>query len=54
MRLDFGLQFLPQSARMTHGAFKVPAPEIDGLAAQLEAERTKARSDSMPSAAKPA
>ena len=35
-RLDLGLGFLFRSARNIHGAFKVPAPQIDELAAQLE------------------
>jgi len=39
-RLDFGLQWVIQSARMIHGAFQVPAPEIETLAAALERERT--------------
>jgi Family of unknown function (DUF5677) len=43
-RLDLGLEFLFRSARDAHGAFKVPAPQIDELAARLEkvkAERAK-------------
>jgi len=35
-RLDLGLGFLLGSARDMHGAFKVPAPQIDELAAQLD------------------
>lgn len=38
-RLDFGLQFLFQSARLIHGAFQVPAPEVEVLAARFEQER---------------
>jgi hypothetical protein len=38
-RLNFGLQFLFQAARMTHGAFQVPAPEIKDLAERFERER---------------
>lgn len=38
-RLDFGLQFLIESALMVHGAFQVPAPQIDELAARLDRER---------------
>jgi len=38
-RLDFGLQFLFQSARMVHGAFQVPAPEVEALAARFETGR---------------
>jgi hypothetical protein len=38
-RLDFGLQFLFQSAHMIHGAFKVPAPEIEQLATPFDRER---------------
>ncbi len=42
-RLDLGLGFLLGSARDMHGAFEVPAPALDELAAKLErvkAERT--------------
>jgi hypothetical protein len=35
-RLDLGLGFLLGSARDMHCAFRVPAPEIDELAAKLE------------------
>jgi hypothetical protein len=28
-RLHFGLKFLLQSARMIHGAFNVPAPQLE-------------------------
>lgn len=38
-RLDFGLQFLFQSARLIHGAFQVPAPEVEAIAARFEHER---------------
>ena len=38
-RLDFGLQFLFQAARMVHGAFRVPAPEIEALEAAFQRER---------------
>lgn len=38
-RLDLGLQFLFQAAHMTHGAFRVPAPEVEALAARFEQER---------------
>jgi Family of unknown function (DUF5677) len=38
-RLDFGLQFLFQAARMVHGAFQVPAPEVEALAAGFEGAR---------------
>jgi hypothetical protein len=38
-RLDTGLQWLFESARMTHGAFQVPAPEVEELAAHLDRER---------------
>ena len=53
MRPEFGMQFLLQSTRMTHGAFTVPAPEIDALAAQLEAERTKEKKGDVHPAATP-
>jgi hypothetical protein len=39
MRLNFGLQWLFDSARWTHGAFQVPAPEVEQLAARFEQER---------------
>jgi hypothetical protein len=39
-RLDFGLDFLFQGARMVHGAFQVPAPEVEALAARHERERS--------------
>jgi hypothetical protein len=39
MRLDFGLQFLFQSARMIHGAFQVPTPQVEELAERFERER---------------
>lgn len=35
-RLDLGLGYLLSAARDMHGAFKVPAPEIDELVAKLE------------------
>lgn len=35
-RLDVGLSFLFRSARDMHGAWKVPAPQVDELAARLE------------------
>lgn len=38
-RLDFGLQFLFQGAQMVHGAFRVPAPEVEKLAARFDRER---------------
>lgn len=38
-RLEFGLQFMLESARMIHGAFKVPAPQLDNLASRLDRER---------------
>jgi hypothetical protein len=38
-RLDFGLQFLFQAARLVHDTFQVPAPEIDELAGRFERER---------------
>lgn len=38
-RLDKGLRWLFQSARMIHGAFRVPAPEVEALAARLDAAR---------------
>jgi hypothetical protein len=38
-RLDTGLQWLFESARMTHGAFQVPAPEVKELAARFDCER---------------
>jgi hypothetical protein len=38
-RLDFGLQFLFQSARMIHGAYHVPAPEVEQLTERFERER---------------
>jgi len=38
-RLDTGLQWLFESARMTHGAFQVPAPEVEELAAHFDRER---------------
>ncbi len=40
-RLDFGLQFLFQAARFVHGAFQVPAPEVEECAERFEHERTK-------------
>jgi hypothetical protein len=40
-RLDFGLQFVFQSARMIHGAFQVPAPEVEALAVQFDDERRR-------------
>ena len=42
-RLDFGLQFLFQSARMIHGAFRVPAPEVEAVAERFERERSERR-----------
>lgn len=42
-RLDFGFGFLIQSAQMIHGAFKVPAPQLDELAARLDRERSALR-----------
>lgn len=43
MRLDFGLTWLFQSARMIHGAFQVPAPEVEALAERFERERSERR-----------
>ena len=40
-RLDFGLRFLFQGARMAHGAFQVPAPEVEALAARYEREESE-------------
>jgi uncharacterized protein DUF5677 len=40
-RLDFGLQFLFQSARMIHGAFQVPAPEVEQLTERFARERSE-------------
>jgi hypothetical protein len=40
-RLDLGLGFLFGSARDMHCAFRVPAPEIDELAAKLERVKAK-------------
>jgi hypothetical protein len=40
-RLDFGLRFLFQGARMVHGAFQVPAPEVEALAVRHERERSE-------------
>jgi hypothetical protein len=40
-RLDFGLQFLFQSARMVHGAFEAPAPTVEALAVLFERERAE-------------
>jgi hypothetical protein len=42
-RLDFGLQWLCESARIIHGAFRVPAPEVDEVAARFERERLERR-----------
>jgi hypothetical protein len=44
-RLDFGLQFMIESARMIHGAFQVPAPQLDELATRLDHERAAGRAD---------
>jgi hypothetical protein len=47
-RLNLGLGFLLRSARDMHGAFQVPAPQIDELAAKLErvkAERADRQHD---------
>lgn len=38
-RIDFGLQFLFQSTHMVHGAFQLPAPEVEELAERFERER---------------
>ena len=35
-RLDLGVQFLLNSARYIHGAFRVPAPQIEELATRLD------------------
>ncbi len=37
-RLDLALQWLFQSAHMIHSAFKVPAPQLEELAARYERE----------------
>lgn len=42
-RLDLGLQFLITSARNVHGAFRVPAPQIEELAVQLDRVRAERR-----------
>ena len=42
-RLDFGLQFMLESARMIHGAFQIPAPQLDELASRLDHERATQR-----------
>ena len=42
-RLDFGLQFLFQAARFVHGAFHVPAPEVDECAERFQREHSKFR-----------
>ncbi len=41
MRMNFGLKFLFDSTRWVHGAFQVPAPEIEEFAARVEALRAK-------------
>ena len=38
-RLDFGLQFLFEAAHFVHGAFKVPAPEVEELIERFKRER---------------
>lgn len=59
-RLDLGLGFLLGSARDIHGAFEVPAPQIDELASKLEkvkaerANRQPDEPDPIHAAAKPA
>jgi Family of unknown function (DUF5677) len=53
-RLDFGLQWLFQSARMTHGAFQVPAPEVEALAARFEHERRERLAAASKGGAEPA
>ena len=40
-RLDLGLGFLFSAARDMHGAFQIPAPEIDELAARIEQVKTE-------------
>ncbi|HTV77669.1 MAG TPA: DUF5677 domain-containing protein [Steroidobacteraceae bacterium] len=40
-RLDVGLTWLFQSARDMHGAFKMPAPQVDALAEKLERAKTE-------------
>ena len=39
MRLDFGLQWLFESADMIHSAFRVPAPQVAELADRFVRER---------------
>jgi len=39
-RLDWGLQILLEAGQMIHGAFRVPAPSLDEVAAMLDRERT--------------
>ena len=41
-RFDLGLSFLLKTAQMIHGAFKVPAPDIDALVARFDRERPRA------------
>jgi hypothetical protein len=53
-RLDFGLQWLFASARMTHGAFEVPAPEVEARAARFERERRENLAPASKSGAEPA
>jgi hypothetical protein len=38
-RLEVGLGWLLQSARMIHRAFETPAPQLEELAARFERER---------------
>jgi Family of unknown function (DUF5677) len=42
LRLEVGVGWLFQSAHMTHGAFQIPAPQVEELADRFERER-KAR-----------
>ncbi len=44
-RLDFGLQWVFESADMVHGAFQVPAPQVEELAARFARERRERRAD---------
>ncbi len=52
-RLDFGLQWLFESADMIHGAFRVPVPQVAELAARFARERRERHADPQgPSAAR--
>jgi hypothetical protein len=50
-RLELGLGFLLRSARDIHGAFKVPAPQIDEFAVRLERMSTERASRQPPASA---